>query len=53
MIDQIVNGDQSSGHLSELYVQVDKVVDIVDQIFKNSSALSLFEGTQMLEVPQA
>lgn len=40
-------------NLAEVYVHSERVVDIVDSIFKMSSALSLFEGTQMLEVPQA
>jgi len=38
-------------HLNNIYVKVERVVDIVDEIFKMSSALSLFEGTSMLEVP--
>jgi hypothetical protein len=36
-----------------MYVPVERVVQISDTIFKMSSALSVFEGTQMLEVPQA
>lgn len=54
MIDQVVNGDfshEESANLVNIYVKVERVVDIVDHIFKMSSALSLFEGTQMLEVP--
>ena len=54
MIDQVVNGDisnEQNANLSTLYVKVERVVDIVEAIFKMSSALSLFEGTQMLEVP--
>ena len=51
----MVNGDVSheqNANLEHLYVKVERVVDIVDDIFKMSSALSLFEGTDMLEVPQ-
>jgi hypothetical protein len=54
VIDQVVNGDisnEQNANLSTLYVKVERVVDIVEAIFKMSSALSLFEGTQMLEVP--
>ena len=39
--------------LSSLYVKVERVVDIVDHIFKMSAALSLFEGTSMLEVGES
>ena len=56
VIDQVVNGDSDHGdviNLASMYVKVERVVDIVDHIFKMSSALSLFEGTSMLEVPQS
>lgn len=54
VIDQVINGDISNEQnavLATLYVKVERVVDIVEAIFKMSSALSLFEGTSMLEVP--
>ena len=59
IIDQVVNGDITSvSHgfevptdLSNLYVRVERVVDIVEDIFKTSSALSLFENSQLLEIP--
>jgi hypothetical protein len=54
VIDQVINGDISNEQnalLATLYVKVERVVDIVEAIFKMSSALSLFEGTNMLEVP--
>jgi len=34
-------------------VQVERVVDVVQNIFKTSSALSLFENSPMLEIPYA
>jgi hypothetical protein len=54
VIDQVCNGDichDRGSILSHLYVKVERVVDIVENIFKTSAALSLFEGSQMLEVP--
>lgn len=54
VIDQVINGDISNEQQSNLarqYVRVERVVDIVENIFKTSAALSLFEGTTMLEVP--
>jgi len=54
VIDQVVNGDSSHdqvANLARIYVKVERVVDIVENIFKASAALSLFEGSQMLEVP--
>jgi hypothetical protein len=32
-------------------MKVERVVDIVESVFKMSSAFSLFEGTHILEVP--
>ena len=59
IIDQVVNGDMSNtggdngviSNLNNLYVKVERVVDIVEDIFKTSSALSLFENSSLLEIP--
>jgi hypothetical protein len=54
VIDQVVNGDVAfdiRGDLSKLMVKVERVVDIVQNVFKMSSALSVLEGTSLLEVP--
>ena len=54
VIEQVCTGEfDPDALLSTLYVKVDKVVIVVDAIFKNSSAMALFEGTSMYEVPQA
>ena len=37
-------------NLSDEYIPVERVVDIVEEIFKTSSALSLFENTTVLEI---
>ena len=53
IIHRVINGDSSSasGHsLAEVYIPVERVVDIVESIFKTSSALSLFENTTILEI---
>jgi hypothetical protein len=50
----VVNGDIAfdiRGDLSKLMVKVERVVDIVQNVFKMSSALSVLEGTSLLEVP--
>jgi hypothetical protein len=48
----VVHGDGSDNpSLATVYVEVERVVDIVNNIFKTSAAMSLFEGTTMLEVP--
>ena len=36
--------------LNEMHIPVERVVDIVEEIFKTSSALSLFENTTILEI---
>ena len=63
IIDQVVNGDQAvsnivhggdeavNANLSNLYVKVERVVDIIEDIFRTSAALSLFENSQLLEIP--
>ena len=33
-----------------MHIPVERVVDIVEEIFKTSSALSLFENTTILEI---
>lgn len=56
VIDQVINGDVAfdvRGDLTNLFVKVERVVDIVQNVFKMSSALSLFEDTPLLEVPFA
>lgn len=56
VIDQVINGDVSHGQFSDLLtlkVKVERVVDIASSIFKMSSALALFEGTQMTEIPHS
>ena len=55
IIDRVLNGDADGaylGHnsLANEYIPVERVVDIVEDIFKTSSALSLFENTNMLEI---
>jgi hypothetical protein len=41
-----VHGDGSDNpSLATVYVEVERVVDIVNNIFKTSSAMSLFEGS--------
>jgi hypothetical protein len=53
-IDQVVNGDIAMdvrGNLANLFVKVERVVDIVQNLFKMSSAMSLLEDTHLLEVP--
>ena len=48
MIDQVIFGDgfdPAGADLQALFIQVERVVDIVDSVFKMSSAFSLFEGT--------
>ena len=52
IISRVVHGDGiENPSLAGVYVEVERVVDIVNNIFKTSAALSLFEGTTMLEVP--
>lgn len=57
IIDRVLNGDAegSLGHnsLANEYIPVERVVDIVEDIFKTSSALSLFENTTALEIEYA
>ena len=36
--------------MADEYIPVERVVDIVEEIFKTSSALSLFENTTVLEI---
>ncbi len=51
-IDQVVNGDASSAaSIQRLLVQVDKVVDVVQTVFKSAITLSIFETVQ--EIPQS
>ena len=53
IIDRVINGDSDHEGLNSLtdeYIPVERVVDIVEEIFKTSSALSLFEGTNVLEI---
>jgi hypothetical protein len=53
-IDQVVNGDiamDMRGNLAKQFVKVERVVDIVQNLFKMSSAMSLLEDTHLLEVP--
>ncbi len=50
----MINGDASnetSSNLVKLHLQVERVVDIVQLIFKMNSAVSLFEGN--LEISQS
>ena len=50
----MINGDNDSLNgqhsLADEYIPVERVVDIVEEIFKTSSALSLFENTTVLEI---
>lgn len=53
-IDQVVNGDIAmniKGSLENQLVKVERVVDIVQNVFKMSSGMSLLEDTSMLEIP--
>ena len=54
IIDRVINGDnyvkEDIQTLAEEYIPVERVVDIVEEIFKTSSALSLFENTTVLEI---
>jgi len=53
IIDRVINGDYEVGQrhsLANEYIPVERVVDIVEDIFKTSSALSLFENTPILEI---
>ena len=58
IIDRVINGDSGvssngGGVLSSLveeYIPVERVVDITEEIFKTSSALSLFENTREFEM---
>jgi hypothetical protein len=57
IIHQVVNGDSShdrvhqTDSLNRTYVQAERIVDVVESIFKTSSALSLYEDTLLLEIP--
>jgi hypothetical protein len=42
---------EDASQLSQMFVNVERVVDVVQNMFKTSSALSLFENSNMLEVP--
>ena len=37
--------------MNRTYVQAERIVDVVENIFKTSSALSLYEDTMLLEIP--
>ena len=52
IIDRVLNGDGTTACniLANEYIPVERVVDIVEDIFKTSSALSLFENTNVLEI---
>lgn len=53
-IDQVVNGDVAlniRGNLAAQSVKIERVVDIVQNLFKMSSAMSLLEDTALVEVP--
>ena len=56
IIDRVVNGDQDHSQviahqsLVDEKIPVERVVDITEEIFKTSSALSLFENTTILEI---
>ena len=54
IIDRVINGDTAEtlimNSLADEYIPVERVVDIVEDIFKTSSALSLFENTTVLEI---
>ena len=58
IIDRVINGDGDGqvlgrGSLADEYIPVERVVDIVEEIFKSSAALSIFENTTMLEIEYA
>lgn len=56
VIDQVINGDvafHTRGNLQAMLVKVERVVDIIQNLFKMSSAMSLLENTDVLEVPFA
>lgn len=56
VIDQFVNGQVAvdvRGDLSCISVQVERVVDIVQNLFKSSSALNLFDESEVFEVPHS
>ena len=53
----MINGDEAvlsnattTVSLTEMHIPVERVVDIVEEIFKTSSALSLLENTNVLEI---
>lgn len=55
IIDRVINGDadahiSSTNSLTDEYIPVERVVDITEEIFKTSSALSIFENTTLLEI---
>lgn len=57
IIDRVMNGDlditvegTGIGSLADAYIPVERVVDITEEIFKTSSALSIFENTQVVEL---
>ena len=55
IIDRVINGDNFESHqevhsLADEYIPVERVVDITEEIFKTSSALSIFENTTVLEI---
>ena len=56
IINRVINGDEvvqqarPFSTLSETHIPVERVVDIVEEIFKTSSALSLLENTTVLEI---
>ena len=53
-IDQVVNGDvalNTRANLAAQSVKIERVVDVVQNLFKMSSAMSLLEDTALVEVP--
>jgi len=54
IIDRVINGDTDhrpgTHSLEDEYIPVERVVDITEEIFKTSAALSIFENTSMLEI---
>lgn len=61
IIDRVINGDKHVGDgfadlhspmhsLEEEYIPVERVVDITEEIFKTSAALSILENTSVLEI---
>lgn len=57
IINQVINGDEAViqnaetiMNLSVMHIHVERVVDIVEEIFKTSSALSLLENTNQVEI---